>query len=227
MHGYALAHALIYKGWLETRLRLAIVLGFMGLLLITLYSLRAPADAFAILASGFVVWSCSLFAGAGITTRRPFGSTPGGLALLTVSLPVTRFRLLAVRAGVGWVEMTAGIGIMCFGIWLVSPAWTATEMGEFAGTLTVCASPFYFLFVLVATFLDGKAHLLGIYTIFAAVWWLSGHTQVPASLNIYQAMGEGSPLVAHTMPWSAMALSLGLAAILFFAALKIVQVREY
>jgi hypothetical protein len=29
------------------------------------------------------------------------------------------------------------------------------------------------------------------------------------------------------MPWSAMAFSLSLAAILFFAALKVVQAREY
>jgi hypothetical protein len=220
-------YALAYKGWLETRLRLLVVLGFMSLLLVMLYSFRTPADALAILASSFVVWSCSLFAGAGITTRRPFGPTPGGLALLTVSLPVTRLRLLAARAGVGWLEMAAGIGVMCFGIWLVSPAGTATEIGEFAGTLTICASAFYFLFVLVATFLDGKAHLLAIYTIFAAVWWLSGHTQLPASLNIYRAMVEGSPLVAHSMPWSAMAFSLGLGAALFFAALKVVQAREY
>ncbi len=40
-------------------------------------------------------------------------------------------------------------------------------------------------------------------------------------------MGDGSPQVAHTMPWTAMAFSIGLAAILFFAALKIVQAREY
>jgi hypothetical protein len=40
-------------------------------------------------------------------------------------------------------------------------------------------------------------------------------------------MGEGSPLVAHTMPWATMAFSLGLAAILFIGALKIVQRLEY
>jgi hypothetical protein len=40
-------------------------------------------------------------------------------------------------------------------------------------------------------------------------------------------MREGSPVLAHTMPWTAMVFSLGLAAILFFAALKVAQTREY
>jgi hypothetical protein len=32
---------------------------------------------------------------------------------------------------------------------------------------------------------------------------------------------------AHTMPWTAMALALGLAVILFFAEFKVVRRREY
>ena len=51
--------------------------------------------------------------------------------------------------------------------------------------------------------------------------------RVPSYADILGAMGEGSPLVAHAMPWPAMAFSLALAAALFFAALKIVQRQEY
>jgi hypothetical protein len=40
-------------------------------------------------------------------------------------------------------------------------------------------------------------------------------------------MGENSPIIAHTMPLGAMAFSLAFAAVLFLAALKIVQAREY
>jgi hypothetical protein len=40
-------------------------------------------------------------------------------------------------------------------------------------------------------------------------------------------MGDGSPLLAHTMPWPAMGVSLAVAGVLFVAALKIVQAREY
>ncbi len=40
-------------------------------------------------------------------------------------------------------------------------------------------------------------------------------------------MGESSPLVAHAMPWMAMLFSFVLAAVFSFAALKVVQMREY
>jgi hypothetical protein len=62
---------------------------------------------------------------------------------------------------------------------------------------------------------------------FGALWGFSSYTPLPASVDIIRAMGDGSPLVAHTMPWNTMAFSLALSAILFFAALKVVQTREY
>jgi negative regulator of sigma E activity len=40
-------------------------------------------------------------------------------------------------------------------------------------------------------------------------------------------MGESSPLVAHTLPWTAMLFSLALAAAFSLAAMKIVRLREY
>jgi hypothetical protein len=40
-------------------------------------------------------------------------------------------------------------------------------------------------------------------------------------------MGRGSPLITHTMPWNAILFSVLLAAVLFFAALKVVRAREY
>jgi hypothetical protein len=62
---------------------------------------------------------------------------------------------------------------------------------------------------------------------FGALWLVSNFAPLPASVDIIRAMGDGSPLVAHTMPWFARAFSVGSAAVLFFAALKIVQAREY
>ncbi len=101
------------------------------------------------------------------------------------------------------------------------------EMFEYAEILIACASALYFLSVMMATFLDDQWRVWGTMLSAAALWWLSTHTPLPASMNIFRAMGEGSPLVAHTMPWLAMTFSLGLATILFFAAFKVVQHREY
>jgi len=232
-----------YKGWLETRFRLLFILGFTTFILLLQYSVRTatPPPGARDPAFGLILFSnptlvlmlCALLGGAGIVTQPSLQATKGlhGSTLFTLSLPVSRLRLLAVRAGTGWLEVVVVIAALCCGMWLVSPAFravaTPVEMLEYAGTLMACASALYCFSVLLATFLDDQWRAWGTMLSAAALWWLSTHTPLPASANIFRAMREGSPLLAHTMPWTAMAFSLGLAAILFFAALKVVQFREY
>jgi hypothetical protein len=232
-----------HKAWLETRFRLLFTLGFMVLLLVFTYSSRTAAPAAGarspivgiVLFSNptFVVMACAMLAGAGIATQPSLQATKGlhGSTLFTLSLPVSRLRLLAVRAGFGWLEMAGAIGALCCGMWFASSQLrgtaTALDMFDYGGTLIACASGLYTLSVLLATFLDDQWRVWGTMIGSAALWWLSTHTPLPASMNIFRAMGEGSPLVAHTMPWLAMTFSLGLAAILLFAAFRVVQHREY
>jgi len=232
-----------YKGWLETRFRLLFTLCFTTLILVFQYSVRnaAPPPGGKNAAFGLVMVSsptlvlmvCAMLGGAGIVTQPALQATKGlhGSTLFTLSLPVSRLRLLAVRASIGWFEAAGVIGVLCCGMWLVSPAFRATatpvEMLEYAGTLIACASAFYCLYVLLATFLDDQWRVWGTMIAYGTLWWLSSHTPLPSSTNIFRAMRDGSPLLAHTMQWTAMAFSLGLAAILFFAALKVVQTREY
>ena len=224
-----------YKGWLETRFRLLVALGIVSFVLVSLYSNGLKAGIFALLggAAYGVVLLSGLLAGAGITTQPAVQATKGlhGSMLFTLSLPVSRSRLLAVRAGLGWLEMAGGIGMLCGGIWALFPilraTTTAAEMLEYAGVLIICASGLYFISVLLATFLDDQWRMYGSMMAFGAFWWLPNHAPLPASTNIFRAMVERSPLVAHTMPWTAMAFSLGLAVSLFFAALHVVRTREY
>jgi hypothetical protein len=104
---------------------------------------------------------------------------------------------------------------------------TPVEMFEYAGTLIACGSALYFLCVLLATFLDDLWRVWGTMIVSVALSWLSRRIPLPISVDIFRAMRDGSPLIAHTVPWTAMAFSLGLAASLFFAALKVAQTREY
>ncbi len=227
-----------YKGWLETRLRLWIGLGVTGSLLalvLTLVSIRPPAQPGPTPTLGtFFLWiMCGTFPGAGINSPKPFGLLKGfhGSTQYTLSLPVSRFQLLAVRAGLGWLEMAGVTGTFCFGILLVAPVLfqgvTGFEMFEYIVTVIACASAPYFLCVLLLTFLDDQWRVSGAMIAAVAIGALPNLIRVPAYADILRAMGEGSPLVAHSMPWMAMAFSAGLAAALFFAALKIVRAREY
>jgi hypothetical protein len=221
-----------YKAWLETRFRLLFSLVVVGFILVSLY-LKNATDVRGVvgIATGLALLLTILLAGAGIATQPTFQATKGlhGSILFTLSMPVSRLRLLGVRAGFGWLEMAGGICAACCGMWILFPAGTATalDMVDYAGTLIACASGLYAISVLLATFLDDQWRVWGSGIVFGALWWLLTHTPLPASMNIFRAMGEGSPLVAHTMPWLTMTFSLGLAAILFFAAFQVVQRREY
>jgi ABC-2 type transport system permease protein len=229
-----------YKGWLETRIRVAISLGWMALLLYSLHIVALkppppgmkPAGGLVVLANTFAVVIYAMLAGAGVNTQSAFQATRGlhGSTLFTLSLPVSRFRLLIVRAGLGWLEMAALIAMFCLGSWFLFPRGGTVapiELAEHAGTLVVCFSGLYCFAVLLATFLSDSWRIGGSLLAFTALWLLSDYAHLPAALDIYGAMQNGSPLVAHTMPWSAMAFSLGLAVLLFFAAVKTVERREY
>src|SRR5260370_17949501 len=102
---------------------------------------------------------CALLGGAGIVTQPSLQATKGfhGSTLFTLSLPVSRLRLLAVRASIGWLESVGVIGALCCGMWLVSPAFramaTPVDMLEYGGTLIAFASPLYCLSVFLPPFL--------------------------------------------------------------------------
>ncbi len=172
--------------------------------------------------------------GAGIATQPPFQAVKG-LHGSTLFSPFrcrwSRFHLLAVRAGIGWLEMIGVIGLQCCGMWFALPflkgTATSREMFEYAGTLAACASVVYFLSVFLGTFPDDQWRMWGTMLGAAALWWMPRHTSLPAAADIFRGVGEASPLWAHSVPWTTMGVSLGLSAFLLLAALKIVKAREY
>ena len=234
-----------YKAWLETKFKFLLALGFMVFYFVVFYLMRTgaashnarpaalPAAALGLGCTVFAVILYAWLAGAGINTQPGLQATKGlhGSTLFTLSLPVSRLRLLTVRAGAGWLEMAGGILIWSHGLWLILRLGTsvsATDMFQYVVALIVCASSLYFLSVLLGTFLDDQWRMYTTAMATAALWMLCTFVPLPKSVNIVQAvMGESSPLVSHTMPWMAMLFSLVLAAVFFLGALKIAQLREY
>src|ERR1700733_5394066 len=153
-----------YKGWLETRYRILMVLGmsllFMFLMAHGVSSNPQPAARFTVPYLFYWVFVAVLLAGAGINTQSALQATQGlhGSMYFTLSLPVSRFRLLAIRAGLGMLETACVVAAVCCTTWAVFPGLRAHLTGldafEYIVTVSVCISEFYFLSVLLATFLD-------------------------------------------------------------------------
>lgn len=229
-----------YKGWLETRFRvlflLVIVLPTIGFVLRHIDPPLPHVAVEEILnALTFLLLLIPLMlAGAGIKTQDIlFGTSKGlhGSQYFTLSLPVSRARLLATRAGLGMLETVGVFAVASCVAWFMLPVPRTylTVSGLFAhwGTVSICMSAFYFLTVLLATVL-GDPEEMGVSAILILILHLLSKTvSVPPSLNIFRAMGASSPLFTHTFPWASMGVSLGAAAILFLAAMRVVQTREY
>src|ERR1700743_1908932 len=99
-----------YKGWLETRFRLLFVSVLMGFIQSFQYSHGTTLEVVHAIVSVsnplFILMAFTMLAGAGVVTQPTMAVSKGihGSTLFTLSLPVTRLRLLGVRAGIGWLE---------------------------------------------------------------------------------------------------------------------------
>jgi hypothetical protein len=174
-----------------------------------------------------------LLAGSGLKAHAGPGATKGlhGSTYFTLSLPVSRFRLIASRAGIGMVETAGLLAVAPCAVWIMFPTLrphiAGSDLMLFWVTLSVCGFAIHFLGVLLSTFLEdpwkGFASMFGV----LLLRWLLSTPSVPPFANIFTAMGEGSPLFTHTLPWVSMGISLATSAVVFLVAARVVQMREY
>ena len=224
------------KAWLETRWRLLFVLTFPVVALAFRYGgLASNADARRMLGtmSFLSVFAATYLAGTGIKTQPALRQTKGvhGSLYFTLSLPVSRFRLLAARSLAGLLEF-AGLNVVIYSVaWTLFPLVRGDskpiDLLELILASTVCVICYYFMSVLLATVLEDAWQIWGNVLLFGGMQWLNFRFHLPASFDLTAFAGESSPLLTHRLPWIAMSISACLAVLLFVAALRIVQTREY
>lgn len=224
------------KGWHETRFRLVFTLCILILYLVTTHSesLTAAAERGIVVGSMVLVAVISgMLAGAGIATQPSFQASRGihGSQLYTLSMPVSRKRLLAVRATLGWIESAGVAVLLCATLWVLPPGFrgvaSVQDFAEHAFVLIAGSSAIYSVSVLLATMLEDLYRVWGTMIFFFGLWWVRNHLALPASIDFLGAMGPQSPLLTHSVEWSAVAFSFVFAAALIYAAVRVVQVREY
>lgn len=225
------------KAWLETRWRLLFALGLplATLVLRATGGLTSPQDADRMMGamSFFSIFAAVYLAGAGVRTQAAFQRMQGlyGSTYFTLSLPVGRFRLLAVRAGFGLMEIT-GINVAVIGTaWSLFPLVRANstpfDLLQLILAAVVCTTCFYFVSVVLSTFLVETWQTFGSLFLIGFAWWVVSRLGLPPSSNVFRFGADASPLVTHTLPWPAMLVSLIASAVLLLTASKIVQTREY
>lgn len=225
------------KAWLETRWRLLYVLGLplAGLALRLSGGVSSAADAQKLLAwlSFFLIFSPIYLAGAGIRTQSGLQATKGihGSMYYTLSLPVSRFRLLGARTACGFLEIAAVDAIVFGAAWILFPRVrmmaAPADLLQLILAAIVCTACFFFFSVLLATFLVDSWQIWGSLFVVGALWQVMARAPIPASFNVFRFAGDASPLLTHTLPWPAMTISMAASIVLFAVAWRVVQTREY
>jgi hypothetical protein len=198
---------------------------------------RGPQAVSAVLSAMALVWvfTPAYLAGAGIRTQSGFGAsaTKGlhGSTHFTLSLPVSRQRLLLVRATVGFLETLALITLVGAAVWSIFPVLresaTVFQVSQYLVTVYVCSFGVYGLAVLAASVLD-DVWVMPVSTVaIVLIWTFQFVGALPAALNPFHPMTEGSSLVTHRLPWTAMTVSLAFGSACLFAALNVVRKQEY
>jgi hypothetical protein len=224
---------LVMKAWLETRWRLLGGLAFSIFWLAANYRQVTPATApkMLIMLGVFLTLGTMILAGSGVKSQSSIGFPEGliGSTQFTISLPVSRLKLLAVRTVVGMLETLGLVIVMSCLAWSVFPSIrttaTPSDFVKLALTAILFLTVAYGAHTLFTTFMDEPFSSVCAGWMLTLLLWLL-HKIGPA-VDIVRAFGQASPLITHRLPWTQMATIAGLALVLFLTAIRVVQTREY
>lgn len=230
------------KAWLETRWRIVWAL-FFGVLFFGI-DLAAPRHAqasdpqrlsAALLGMfGFLSFLATItLAGSGIQTAstRPGASEKGmeGSMLFTLSLPVTRARLFAVRTVTGVLETVALVTLFAVAAWQVVQPHTVNAHDALACFTEVLACSFtlYGISACLSAFCDEGWRFRASGLALVVLFVLASADPLPRSIDIFRPLAAASPLITHQIPWEAIVSACVLAVLFLSAGLTIIQQRDY
>lgn len=225
-----------YKNWLETRSRfifnLAVITGvcaFLGIL--PLVGTIKPNQNYP---GYFVVTLVSLIvfmtlAGNGVRTQAGhLTMTPNPKSTVyTLSLPVSRCRLLIMRSALGLLEGTVLSLIFVIFMWALLHGRVAIL--DFASPLlvtVVCGICIYFVTTFLSTFVNEGLYIWTYWILLPLYYALVYLDWMPPYLHILKAV-EAPIGTRIAIPWISVALYLALGAIFLFASIRILESQEY
>jgi len=227
-----------YKAWLETRWRFVFLTGLI--LLVWLLPLWLPSHlAIPVSRQWFglqlesallSVFAAIYLAGAGINTQTMYAATSGfhGSMLFTLSLPVSRRRLLFVRAGLGAIlTCILVIGMAVYVLFHRPEATSALQALSYIGGAVVCAMAVYSLSVFLACVLDELWQFMGACLVWAVVFVVESRFAVVARLSPIRGMILIPFSGEVPTQWAPVLTSLALTGVLLYASLQMLQRKEY
>lgn len=225
------------KAWLEIRWKLAFALAIVVAPLFGSYLKSGASGAEAgirlTLVSFLWLFVAVVLAGNGIRTQSPIQGTRGlhGSTHFTLSLPVSRFHLLSVRALMGLAAVMGIILVSSSIAWIffagIRSHSSVSDFIRWDFTLCCVAALFHAISILNSTWLDENLQIWGTMAAIGLVKVLTVWLPPPSSADPFRVMTDASPLLTHSLPLLVICVSLTLAAFVFLMAARIAQKVEY
>jgi hypothetical protein len=226
-----------YRAFLETRGRFCLALAMLTFMALVF----SPRDATKI-ANSFLdsaaantplLWGmfAIMMAGAGINTQTSFSRRHGvhGSIFYTLSLPVSRRKLLLTRAAVGYAASFLLAIAACLIFWIASPGLrtlvTLDDLLTYATSLFVGTSVFYSFSVLLAIFLDEVWQFYASAALCMAALMIRPFAGT--DWDIFRLVGAKSIPAIDGIWWPGFLGCLLLSGFVLLAAVRLVERREY
>jgi ABC-2 type transport system permease protein len=233
-----------YKAWLESRSRFLTCLATLTIFVVVFVGhaqefirpeWKADYNRLLFVTQQFVViiWILAvvLLGMGGIVREKATGTSS-----LTLSLPVSRARLLGVRVGVGVLEAIA-LGVVPWSaIFVVSSLARmpilASQVEFYVMLLIGCGLTYFAMAVLVSSLVEGEytapAVAFGVVLLSAIMFdaWLRPFNLWRLVTGDYYVDRRTFLLSGH-FPWRGMLVSVSAAALMFLTSVKVIQKREF
>jgi hypothetical protein len=230
-----------YKSWLEVRWRFVFMVG--SILLVWLSPMWITATGVQPGAAAARQWmsiqlgsvlmyiiTAIFLAGSGVNSQTLYAATTGfhGSMFFTLSLPVSRRRLLFARAGLGFL-LTFFLAIAMVGYLLhLRPETTSTLQALlYLARVITCTLPIYALAVLLACVLDEMWQFMGACIIWVAVFFLQSKFDWIARISPLRGLSLNCYPITAPMPWAPVVASLMLTGVFVWMAVAFLQRKEY
>jgi hypothetical protein len=176
------------------------------------------------------IFTAIYLAGSGINSQTMYAATSGfhGSMFFTLSLPVSRRRLLLVRAGLGAL-LTCGLVVIMAGyiLHLRPEATSALQALMYMTRVIVCSMAVYALSVLLACVLDEMWQFMVACIFWAVVFVLQSRIDLVARVSPLRGMSLISFPLTAPMPWTPVVASLVLTGVLLRMSVAVLQRKEY
>ncbi len=230
-----------FRFWLETRLRVTFLFAwslFFFLLGVYPVATRAGAAseqivrAFVAQTTFIAIFGAGFLAGTDVRTQ-VFGGRPGrgvhGSVQFTLSLPVSRARLLITRAAVAIAESITVVVLLSLITWLLFEPLRAnvapSRVVLHAAFVALACLGIHGLALLTSTVFDDMVQMWVVMGV--AIVPFALRAQLPPFLDFMDALMRGSPLVTDAVPWNIAGIAVVAGSLFVLAAIRVVQMQEY